>query len=306
MKPEEIARMKLTPDQKLQILREIENKLSVSFSLAIQFFANVLDKHIEDKKKEAQDIIKEVDDTVSKISYRELEAKDLLAQVESTVIRLSSKEENIIKNISSKQADVIKIIEDIANNLYSNKDSELKQSIDDFKILMASIVTTFEQKISSIKGIDGKDAKVDYNLIFDYINSQFTKPKDGSPDQPSDIVKKLNVTKSSIKPDVINGYQEEISNLKNRINILEKDKTKTPRKYGGGMGNWIHESTAISSLTTTVLLSYEPAAGGSAILVRYQGVLLAHGVQYTISGKVITLNFTPTDGTYLDVTYVRS
>lgn len=75
---------------------------------------------------------------------------------------------------------------------------------------------------------------------------------------------------------------------------------------GGGMGNWKHEVFNTSSVTTSVTLADDVAAGGSAILVRYQGQLLAHGVQYTISGRVVTLTFTLNDSTFVEVTYVRT
>jgi hypothetical protein len=77
-------------------------------------------------------------------------------------------------------------------------------------------------------------------------------------------------------------------------------------RSGGGMGNWEHQVFNTSSATTSITLSRNVAAGGSAILVRYQGQLLAHGVQYTISGKVITFTFTLQDSTFVEVTYVRT
>ena len=75
---------------------------------------------------------------------------------------------------------------------------------------------------------------------------------------------------------------------------------------GGGMGNWEHEVFNTSSATTSITLAKNVAANGSAILVRYQGQMLAHGIQYTISGRIITPTFTLGDSTFIEVTYVRA
>lgn len=112
---------------------------------------------------------------------------------------------------------------------------------------------------------------------------------------PDEVVEKINKADAKIKPEQVEGLKEAIR----RVGAKQDG-------GGGGMGNWQHEVFSISSATTTVTLARNVAAGGSAILVRYQGQLLAHGVQYTISGKVITLAFTPDDSTFLEVTYVRS
>lgn len=111
---------------------------------------------------------------------------------------------------------------------------------------------------------------------------------------PDEVVEKINKADVKIRPEQVDGLKEAMRRV------------GTKQDGGGGMGNWQHEVFSISSATATVTLARNVAAGGSAILVRYQGQLLAHGVQYTISGKVITLAFTPDDSTFLEVTYVRS
>ena len=72
------------------------------------------------------------------------------------------------------------------------------------------------------------------------------------------------------------------------------------------MGNWVHEQFTTSSATTTVTIASNVAANSNAILVRYNGQLLDHGVQYTISGKVISFTFTLDDDSSVGVTYVRT
>lgn len=125
--------------------------------------------------------------------------------------------------------------------------------------------------------------------------------KDGSPDKPLEVAEKLNTLEEKIEQKVIKGLEKRFKDL-----IALMREKKGGGSTGGGMGKWVHQQTAVSSVTTTVTLSYNVAANSNAILVRYQGQLLAHNVQYTISGKIITLLFTPENSTYIDATYVRT
>ena len=85
-----------------------------------------------------------------------------------------------------------------------------------------------------------------------------------------------------------------------------RERIRGVRGGGGGMGNWTHQQFSTSASTTSVTLSNNVAANGTALLVRYQGQLLFHGSQYTISGKVITFTFTLDNSTTVDATYVRT
>ena len=74
----------------------------------------------------------------------------------------------------------------------------------------------------------------------------------------------------------------------------------------GGMGNIVTQSTAISSATTTITLTDRVASNGKAIWFNYQGQQQAYGTHFTVSGRVITLLFTPADDTYADIIYIRT
>lgn len=124
--------------------------------------------------------------------------------------------------------------------------------------------------------------------------------KDGSPDTPKQIVAKINTLEEAIEIKTIKGLKKLLTDL------LRSNAGSKGKQNGGGMGNWVHQTFNISSATTTVALSNNVAASGMAHMVRYQGQFLAYGVQYSISGKTITLLFTPQDSTVLDVTYVRT
>lgn len=128
--------------------------------------------------------------------------------------------------------------------------------------------------------------------------------KDGSPDKPLEIAGKLNTTEESVDQKVIKGLTKRFNTIEKVIR--EKREGGGGGKAGGGMGNWVHEVFNTSSATTTISVVNKVAANGSAILVRYQGQLLAHGVQYTISDRTISFTFTLQDSTYVEVTYVRT
>lgn len=114
------------------------------------------------------------------------------------------------------------------------------------------------------------------------------------------IADRLNTTEESVDIQVIKGLQKTIEDLKRAIRQKEKG------GGGGGMGNAITQSTAISSATTTITLESRVASNGKAIWLNYQGQQQAYGVNFTVSGKVVTLLFTPSDNTYADIIYIRA
>lgn len=64
-----------------------------------------------------------------------------------------------------------------------------------------------------------------------------------------------------------------------------------------------HESFAMDGSTTSLTLQRGVGAQGTAIMVRYNGQMLDLGDQYTVNGNAIALQFTPTNGTTISVTY---
>lgn len=166
-------------------------------------------------------------------------------------------------------------------------------------------IAQFVQPKDGAPGMDGKDGK-------DGVG-QPGKPgkdgapgmdglpgKDGSPDTPDQIIEKINVSKLFIEPARIAGLTTELIALRNLFRESQRG------GGGGGMGNWVHQAFNLTSGTTLVTLSNRVAANGTAAIVRYQGQVLAMNTEYSISGKTITLLFTPSDSTVLDVTYVRA
>lgn len=123
-----------------------------------------------------------------------------------------------------------------------------------------------------------------------------------------EIAVKLNKTKDSVEIYVVRGLKKWMEGLSKTVRGLNSAGRSTG-KAGGGMGNWLHQNTATSSATTTVTISTKVAASGYAMLVRYNGKLLAHNVDYTLNNAthVITfVGFTLEDSTFVDVTWVRA
>jgi len=145
---------------------------------------------------------------------------------------------------------------------------------------------------------DGKDAEVDYEKI-----TRLTLSKIGDlKDKADELVKKINSSKEKITMSSIKNLQEELE-------LIKKNIRETARGGGvskGGMGIWVHQQFNLTSATTSVSLSNNISANGTAHLFRYQGQMLAMNKDYTISGKVVSLLFTPVDGTVFDATYVRT
>lgn len=147
-------------------------------------------------------------------------------------------------------------------------------------------------------GKDGRDGKDGQSIT----GPAGRDGKDGSPDQPLEIAAKLNTTTESVDMSVIKGLSKYLTSF------TKSFKEKATAKSGGGMGNIVHQSTNVSSATTTVTTAKKIAGSGYALWVYYQGQLIARGVGYTVGAdfKTLTLLFTPQDSTAIDIIYIRS
>lgn len=130
------------------------------------------------------------------------------------------------------------------------------------------------------------------------------KGKDGSPDKPKDIVKKLNTLENVLDVKVLKGLSPILKTIQDSIRAINKGGGSVGG--GGGMGTPIHQSFPCDGATTSFTLSNNVAAQGNAIWSYYNGQFLVLGTHYTISGKVLTTTFIAEDDTQLDVTYIRS
>lgn len=108
---------------------------------------------------------------------------------------------------------------------------------------------------------------------------------------------------SVTKEEVLAELTPEIANIRQEIKRVAS--AKKEGGGGGGMGNVQHETKAVSSATTSVNTTYNIGGGGYALWAYYQGQLIMRGVHYTVSGKTISLLFTPDDNTNIDIIYIR-
>lgn len=96
------------------------------------------------------------------------------------------------------------------------------------------------------------------------------------------------------------------NSLKNIPGVPAYNKKSRRFGGGGGMGDVQHETKSVSSSTTTVTTTFDIAAGGAAIWAYYQGQFIVRGTHYTVSGKTLTLTFTPADNSSIDIVYIRT
>ncbi len=112
-------------------------------------------------------------------------------------------------------------------------------------------------------GIDGKDSTIPGpkgkvgkdSTIPGPPGSPGVPGKNGSPDDPQDIAKKVNTLTEAINLTVLKGWKKWSDSIQRAIAMKEKGGSA----QGGGMGNIQHEHTAVSSVTTTVTTTYKVA-----------------------------------------------
>lgn len=147
---------------------------------------------------------------------------------------------------------------------------------------------------------DGKDALIDIPLIVSETLKRIPEQKVVSVD---DVVSKLN-SSNRLELRAIKGFAEILKNLKRSV--------KETRRLGGGgggggMGNFVNQQFDGDGATTQFTLSNEVANGGNAVIAcRYEGQIQYLGDQFTISGKTLTMTFTPENNTKIEITYIRS
>lgn len=114
------------------------------------------------------------------------------------------------------------------------------------------------------------------------------------------IAGKLNTLTEKVDIKVIKGLEKWLKGIKE--NIREKK-----GGGGGGMGNVVHEQFTGDGVTTSYTLASNIAGNGNAVIgCRYEGQVQFLGDQFTISGRTLTMTFTPVEGTKIEITYIRA
>lgn len=113
------------------------------------------------------------------------------------------------------------------------------------------------------------------------------------------IAEKLNTLEEEVEIKVIKGLETRLRGLKESI--------RENSSRGGGMGNVVHEQFTGDNSTTQFTLLSEVAGNGNAVIgCRYEGQMQYLGDQFTISGRTLTMTFTPVLGTKIEITYIRA
>lgn len=256
-------------------LRKAENSLSEENRHAITALVKVLlEKDKNKRQKHIENVYdrlgKEIDAFVSAVE-KELETK-LSTQKDKAVNEIMTLNKESAEATKEEYERVVAEISTEAERLFGERSHKILQDI--------------KKNVDKMQGPKGEKGE---------------QGKDGSPDKPEDVAKKLNKTEESVNMSVIKGLLEEIEKLKKKIK-------QGGGKSGGGMGKPQHESFSLTSSTTSIKTAYPIAAGGTAIFpAAYQGQVIIKDTSYTVGSdkRTLTLLFTPVDGTYLDITYVR-
>jgi len=104
-----------------------------------------------------------------------------------------------------------------------------------------------------------------------------------------------------LKATAIQGLEELISRVGQMGTVVEaiRGAANTPTP----MNRPLHEATTMNGILDYVTLNEAVGAGGTAVIVRYQGQTLDMTTHYTVDGNKITFTFTPDADTVISVTY---
>lgn len=232
-------------------------------------FKNTVDGQIQsvfaEMNRVEEDFKKKVDTYMSRA----------VASFESQIASMQKSSESMIAESHVEHKGMMKSVMDECRALVSNLLVETRAKVSDF--------FANAERFKGDKGDTGAPGK---------------DGEDGSPDTAEQVVAKLNSMPGKVNLNVIAG-------LSQRLEHLAKTIRDAGGKGGGGQGNVQHETKAVNSGTTSVTTSYNVGGGGYAIWAYYQGQLVMRGTHYTVSGKTVTLLFTPQDNTYIDIIYIR-
>ena len=122
------------------------------------------------------------------------------------------------------------------------------------------------------------------------IKPMIPPPKDGSPDKPEQIARKLNTLKEEVNPEVIRGWKALEQKIKN-LSFGSKKERKNLGGHGGdstGSGVSVETPTgAVNQSNVTFTVSATPK------WIVADGIIYFSGTGYSIVGLVITMEIAP-------------
>lgn len=303
-KLKEYMQVKKNPELAIfQILENIKKENDLKMEQMLQDFRreikSILDnekqdsvfKNLEPVKVLAQKVAKEeinnfkteTDEQVRTALKEFIERKDEIVknaenQIENSVNEFNNAKETL-KGESFKNVKEIEIeFSNRTNDIVEEMSKTIKAFKDELIFLKSNTSDKIDNIVSGIENLRGPKGEIG---------------KDGSPDKPEEIVKKLNTLQGVLDLKVIEGLDGMIKKWQEELS-----KRLFYQKKGGGMGNVITEtpSGTVNNSNTVFTLSYVPKT--NSLILLWQGQFQRSGAsfEYTISGKTITFNTAPTSG----------
>lgn len=247
-------------------------------------------------EKQRADSLKEMLSLSPIIEYLKGIVKELVSSYEERVSQNASNTSDKIIEIGNKtESELSYFVQEKVNEInahFQNIQDTITANVTRFDTDSATILKDLQISLRKLK----EETVAEIQRIFsDVERFKGEKGDQGIPGDKGD-------TGDSVKlEDILEEIKPELARIREEVKKVASQK----QSGGGGMGNLQHESKAVSSGTTSVNTTYTVAGGGYAIWAYYQGQLIMRGVHYTVSGKTITLLFTPEDNTTIDVIYHR-
>ena len=252
------------------------------------------------KKPEAQESFGGLSDALAKLPTMAQDMAD-------TIIKNHLKE--IVQEVEDAAQELVKRVPEIEKDIRKEASEHIKK-----------VALKGDKGEKGDKGdtppapTDGKDGKDGKNAPIPVKGKDFFTPRDVEEmlqelfaiviQKPAILRDTLSSLKGEERLDVsaIKGIEEIKSEFTQKIANLRAAKGGS----GGGMGNIVNKTLSGDGSTTVFTLDSKVAGNGKAAWVFYQGQYLVPGTGFTIDGTTLTTLFTPINGTFIDVTYVRT
>lgn len=296
----------ISPHKKLEIMRQAEKNPGVAIMNMFEMLRTEMKAILEEKISmiEKEVIAKSAIEAVNYL--KGVKGKDGVTPVKGEDYYTEKEKREFLKLITPKKGvdyltenELVAVRDFIVSKISFPKDGRTPTE-KELLNLIKPLIPKVKSGSTPIKGVDYPTFEQLQSFTKNYIND--LKLKDGSPDKPIEIANKLNTLKEKVDMAVIKGLDNTLRIMSNSI----RDRKGGGGKSGGGMGNAVAQTFSLLSSTTSLTLSNKVASGGKAIWVNYQGQQQAYGTHFTVSGKVVTLLFTPVDGTFADIIFIRT
>ena len=267
------------------------------------------------KKEIEQPLFFDITKAFKEVSELGAELQALKQQYQEALRRLKELTDESKNGIQEKLAqintkfisDALKVLERSSASVLARLESDFTQELTRLRNAERDVLGAIASAKLTMKGDrgesgrDGRDGfSPNISKIARDILLQIPHPKDGKDAVVNEdniiekIVEKL-LKKGGLRIEHINGLEAQLRSISSRAAL---------GGGGGGMGDPIHQSFSVSSSTTSITLSDTPTAQGNAIWMYYNGQFLVKGTHYNVSGKTVSLLFTPADNTTIDVTFI--